>query len=74
MVLAWMLTYEGEVLMCEERSMGMGAYIAVGGRDQLIGIVRVAEGSGDVEGWCDVDCAGEVVVGVDGDGGRGVFG
>jgi len=26
-----------------------------------------------VERWCNVDGAGEVVVGVDGDGGRGVF-
>ena len=37
--------------------MKIGAYIAVGGRDQLIGIVRVAEGGGDVEGRGDVDCA-----------------
>ena len=52
----------------------MGAYVAVGGWDELIGIVRVAKCGGDVEGWSNVDCAGEVVVGVDGDGGRRVFG
>jgi len=45
----------------------MNAYVAVGRWDELIGVARVAECGGNAEGGCDVDCAREMVVGVDGD-------
>ena len=46
-------------------------YAEVGGGDQLVGVVVVAEGGGDVHGGRDVCDAVEVVVGVDGLGGCG---